>query len=177
MQRTVQCCDVLAFLAYEGLLMRQRLAFITLLLFLVVFGTAELVSAADPVTAHIIMPAPLSLDPVSLGRLDQSARSIAENLFVGLTRYNPATRQIEPGLASEWASKDNGVTWTFKLRGHVKWVSYNPGSGQVQALRPVVAGDFVYGIRRACEPTPPNPAAHTVFIIAGCRKVAPADPA
>ena len=156
--------------------MHQRLAPITLLLFAIIFNSVEL-AAADPVTAHVIMPAPLSLDPVSLGRLDQSARTIAENLWVGLTRYNPATRQIEPGLASEWSSKDNGVTWTFKLRGDVKWVSYNPGSGQVQALRPVVAGDFVYGIRRACEPTPPNPAAHTVFIIAGCRKVATADPA
>ncbi len=157
--------------------MRQRLAPVTFLLFAILFSSVELASAADPVTAHVIMPAPLSLDPVSLGRLDQSARTIAENLWVGLARYNPATRQIEPGLASEWSSKDNGVTWTFKLRGDVKWVSYNPGSGQVQALRPVVAGDFVYGIRRACEPTPPNPAAHTVFIIAGCRKVATADPA
>src|SRR5258708_32436086 len=156
--------------------MRHRLAFITLLLFLVVFGTGELASAAHSVTAHVIMHAPLRLDPVSLGRLDQSARSIVENLFVGLTRYNPATRQIEPGLASEWASTDNGLTWTFKLRSDLKWVSYNPDIGQVQALRTVVAGDFVYGIRRACETTPPNPATHTVSIIAGSPKGANANP-
>src|SRR5450631_2161388 len=157
--------------------MQRRFALIFLMSITALFGTVELASAADPVTARVILPAPASLDPVNLGRLDQSGRTIVENLFVGLTRYNPVTRQIEPGLASEWHTADNGLTWTFKLRSDVQWVSYNASSAQVQALRPVVAGDFVYGIRRACEPTPPNPAAHTVYIIAGCRKVATATPA
>src|SRR5258707_5841190 len=82
-----------------------------------VFISQRIVSAADPVIAHVILP-PMtaSLDPVSLPKLDSSARSIAENLFVGLTRYNPSTGQIEPALAAGWSVSDDGMTWTFKLR-------------------------------------------------------------
>src|SRR5258708_10132715 len=115
-----------------------------------------------------------SLDPVSLPKLDGSARSIAENLFVGLTRYNPLTGQIEPALAAGWSVSDDGLTWTFKLRGDVQWVSVDTSTEQSKAVGPVVAGDFVYGIRRACDPKSPNPATHTIYIVAGCHKVATA---
>src|SRR5262249_44495087 len=93
-----------------------------------------------------------------------------------LTRFNPTSRQIEPALAASWSVSDDGLTWTFNLRNDVQWVSFDVGSQQIKAIRPVVAGDFVYGIRRACSPTPPNPAAHTIDIIAGCIKVATANP-
>jgi oligopeptide transport system substrate-binding protein len=132
--------------------------------------------AADPVTARVISPPVESLDPVSLPRADSAARDVAENLFVGLTRYDPASGQIQPALARDWTVSDDGLTWTFNLRDDVKWVAFNSSSQQVEAVRPVVAGDFVYGIRRACDPQSPNPATHSVYIIDGCRRVAAANP-
>jgi oligopeptide transport system substrate-binding protein len=137
--------------------------------------------AADPVTApalsaRIAMTTFSSLDPVSLPRDDQSARDVAENLFVGLTRYDPASGQIQPALARAWNVSGDGLTWTFNLRSDVVWVRVNPQTLQVEPVRPVVANDFVYAIRRACDPQPPNPEAHTVYIIAGCRKVALTNP-
>lgn len=145
---------------------------VSLLLLLLVPLSAR---AADPITAHVMMPSAASRDPVSLGRSDASGRTIAENLFVGLTRYNPVSGQIEHGLAEDWTVSDDKLTWTFKLRTDIQWVSYDASNGQVHALRPVVAGDFLYAIRRACEPASPNPAAHTIYVIAGCRNVATAN--
>src|SRR5258708_24906107 len=100
----------------------MRFAAIIFLAF-TVFVSQRIVSAADPVTVHVILPPMFaSLDPVSLPKLDSSARSIAENLFVGLTRYNPLTREVEPALAADWSVSHDGLTWTFKLRRDVQWV-------------------------------------------------------
>jgi oligopeptide transport system substrate-binding protein len=133
---------------------------------------AGLAYSADPVTVRLAMATFDSLDPVSLPRADWAARDVAENLFLGLTRYDPVSRTIQPALAREWKVSDDGLTWTFELRTDVQWVTYNPQNQQIEAVRPVVAGDFVYAIRRACHPEPPNPATHTAYIIAGCRKIA-----
>jgi len=38
-----------------------------------------------------------------------------------LTRYNPDVGDVEPMLATEWETPDEGVTWTFKLREGVKF--------------------------------------------------------
>ncbi len=149
----------------------------TLTVFLSLFSLfVTQVSAQSPITARVLMTPTSSLDPVSLPRDDKAARDLAENLFVGLTRQNPDNGAIEPMLAREWQTSPDGLTWTFKLRSDVQWVRFNAASGQVEAVRPVVAGDFVYGIRRACDPQLPNPAAHSVFIIAGCSTIAKANP-
>lgn len=37
---------------------------------------------------------------------------------------------LGPGVAKEWGTEDNGLTWTFKLRDDVKWVD---NSGAVKA--------------------------------------------
>jgi len=122
------------------------------------------------------MPPIGNLDPVSLPRFDSNARDLVENLFLGLTRYNATTGQIEPALAKDWTVSADGLTWTFNLRRDIQWARYNPDSQKVEAMRPVVAGDFVYGIRRACDPTPPNPVTHSVYIIVGCLKIATLSP-
>ncbi len=145
------------------------------LLLLLVIGSViplHIARAADPVTVRIVMPPIGNLDPVSLPRFDFNARDLAENLFIGLTRYNPTTGQIEPALAKDWTVSDDGLTWTFNLRDDIRWVKFNTDSQKVEAVRPVVAGDFVYGIRRACDPAPPNPVTHSIYIIAGCSKIA-----
>ena len=43
------------------------------------------------------------------------------NMYETLTRYDPATHQVEPLLATSWSSSKNGLTWTFHLRQGVKF--------------------------------------------------------
>jgi oligopeptide transport system substrate-binding protein len=135
-----------------------------------------LARGADPVTATLLMPPVTGLDPVNLSPADRGGRDLVENLFAGLVRLDPATNTVQPMLARTWAVSSDGLTWRFTLRTDVQWVRYDASGGQVKSVRPVVAGDFVYGIRRACDPAAPNPVAHTVYIIAGCRTIATADP-
>src|SRR5260221_11504432 len=156
--------------------MLQRFVLYLVTLLMLIIAPLTVAQAADPVTTNVIMPPAVSLDPVSLGRTDSSGRTIAENLFVGLTRYNPVTGQIERGLALDWTVSDDKLIWTFKLRNDVKWVRYNAGSGAVEAVRPVVAGDFVDGTRGPCGPTPPKPAGHTIYVTGGCPEVSPPNP-
>lgn len=91
-----------------------------------------------------------TLDP----QLAEDTVSIApiESLFLGLTDIDPITNGINPELAIDWSVNEDGTVWTFTLRDDVMWMRYDPASGTAEALRPVVAGDFVYGIQRACDP-------------------------
>lgn len=43
------------------------------------------------------------------------------NIYEGLTRYNAQTKEVDPLLATEWTSGDDGKLWTFKLRQGVKF--------------------------------------------------------
>ena len=140
------------------------------------FATLSPLAAQEPIEATLAMPAPVSLDPVGLSRFDLNTRDLVENLFVGLTRFNARTGQIEPMLAESWTVSADNLTWTFSLREDIQWVSYNPTSGAVEALRPVVASDVVYALQRACDAMRPSPLTTNLFVISGCRVLANADP-
>jgi oligopeptide transport system substrate-binding protein len=129
-----------------------------------------------PVTLHLAMPAPGDLDPVQISRFDPHVRDLVENLFVGLTRFDPLTRQAEPMLAESWSVSQDSLTWTFNLRDDIQWVRYDPATQQTVAVRPVVAGDFVYAVQRACDPQRPSPLTPNLMIIKGCYTVANAFP-
>lgn len=75
-----------------------------------------------------------------------------ENLFLGLTDYDPFTNAVVPELATSWEVNEDADVWTFNLRDDVPWVRYDPATQQFSAIRTVNAADFVYGIRRACDP-------------------------
>lgn len=127
-------------------------------------------------TLRIAMPAPTTLDPVQLSRFDPSTRDLVENLFVGLTRFNPLTGQAEPLLAKSWTISPDGLAWTFELRSDIQWVRFDPKTQQVAVVRPVVAGDFVYAIQRACDPLRPSPVTANLMVVKGCLTVANAFP-
>ncbi|MBK8905991.1 MAG: peptide ABC transporter substrate-binding protein [Anaerolineaceae bacterium] len=106
---------------------------------------------------------------------DEDGIDLIENLFVGLTRYNHATNQVEPALAREWEVGRNGRTWTFHLRDDIFWVqpSQRVQDGFVisEAVRPVVASDVVFAIQRACARETDTPDAFILFLIEGCEQV------
>jgi oligopeptide transport system substrate-binding protein len=129
-----------------------------------------------PATLRVAMPAPGSVDPTQLSRFEPHTRDLAENLFVGLTRFNPDTQQIEPMLAKDWTISDDGLVWTFTLRDDMQWVRYDSTTQEVVAVRPVAAGDFVYAVQRACDPTRPSPVTPNLMIIQGCHAIANAFP-
>lgn len=130
----------------------------------------------EPVTLHLAMPGPGNLDPVQISRFDPQTRDLVENLFVGLTRFDPLTRQIEPMLAESWSVSQDNLTWTFTLRDDIQWVRFDAATQQTVAVRPVVAGDVVYAIQRACDPLRPSPLTANLMIIKGCYMVANAFP-
>ncbi|MFW6070336.1 MAG: peptide ABC transporter substrate-binding protein [bacterium] len=121
--------------------------------------------------------APTALDP-QLASSD-SELHLVENLFVGLTRFNHAQDSVEPDLAREWEVSEDGLTWTFHLRPDIFWVksglhppttSLLPRDTEPQPYRPVVAGDVVFAIRRACDPQNDVPDAVVLFLIEGCEE-------
>lgn len=145
----------------------------------------------EPTPTPTIVPTPVAEDipPVvldiglvreSVPNIDPQATNdpdgidLIENLFVGLTRYNHATNQVDPALAQEWEVSENGRTWTFHLRDDIFWVrpSEEMIDGYVisEAVRPVVASDMVFAIQRACARDTDTPDAFVLFLIEGCEQ-------
>ncbi|CAG1002400.1 partial Dipeptide-binding protein DppE, partial [Anaerolineae bacterium] len=110
-----------------------------------------LYQADTPVTLDAAVSSEIStLDPALAS--DTVSLTPIENLFLGLTDVDPFTNEVVPELAKSWAVSDDGTVWTFQLRSDVNWMRYDPASETAGVVRPVVAGDFVYGIKRTCDP-------------------------
>jgi oligopeptide transport system substrate-binding protein len=118
-----------------------------------------------------------SLDP----QLAEDVTSInyIESLFVHLTNYDLVTADIVPEAATAWSTSEDGLTYTFTIRTDIPWVKHNPETGEVKQEvdadgnpRFVTANDFVYGIKRACDP---NLASYYSTVVApvikGCNEV------
>jgi len=135
-------------------------------------ATLRIVARPIPgATAGIPLP-----DPLALPAGPSAARDLVENLYIGLFRYDAATRQAAPVLARDWTVSADGLAWTFTLRDDIPWVSASAGDGTVRPLRPVTAGDVVAALRRACHPLKPKPASTAIFIIRGCHAAMQANP-
>lgn len=59
------------------------------------------------------------LDPI--GMQDLSAYGLIAQSFEFLCALDATTKDIGPGLATEWTPNDDNSVWTFKLRTGVKW--------------------------------------------------------
>lgn len=122
----------------------------------VVTATPE--AMMEPVTWYAYSTTDIpTLDP-QIGE-DVVSINYVENLFVNLTNVDLETSEIVPEAATSWDVSDDGLTYTFHLRTDIPWVKHNPVTGEtVQEVdadgnpRFVTAGDFVYGIKRACDP-------------------------
>ncbi len=86
----------------------------------------------------------MQTDPVGLDPHLSTAtatRNMMENVYETLVVVSPQLR-ILPGLAESWKASDDGLTWTFALRGGVKF-----HNGRVMNV-----GDVVYSINRIRDP-------------------------
>src|SRR5690606_21671321 len=81
---------------------------------------------------------------------------ILEHAFEGLTKKTPEG-EIIPGIAESWDTSEDGLTWTFKLRGDAKWSNGDP----------VTAHDFEYAWKYALNPETASTYAYQLYYLEG----------
>ncbi len=121
-------------------------------------GSGAPETSAEPVTLDYNWGTePPTADPALI--TDTTSHDLANNLFVGLTRFDPVTHEIMPYLATEWTASADGLTYTFKLRDDIPWVFYNTGTAGIELVygadgnqRFVNAYDVEYAVKRALDP-------------------------
>ncbi|MEP0921740.1 ABC transporter substrate-binding protein [Leptolyngbya sp. ST-U4] len=67
---------------------------------------------------------PANLEPGNIE--DGNSIYVQHQIYDRLLDYKPGTTELEPALATEYASPDNGKTWTFKLREGVTFHDGTP---------------------------------------------------
>ena len=103
---------------------------------------------------------------------------VASSIYDYLVDVTPQNT-IAPRLARQWTVSEDGMTYTFTIRTDIPWVKHNPVTLETTQEvdeegnpRFVTAHDFVYGIKRACDP---NTGSYYSSIIApnivGCEDV------
>ena len=98
---------------------------------------------------------PQSIDPHVMSGLPEV--NIASALYEGLVTINPATLEMDPGVAERWKISDDGKVMTFYLNPEARWSNGDP----------VTAEDFVWSLRRSLHPDMGNQLAYTLFPIVG----------
>jgi oligopeptide transport system substrate-binding protein len=98
-------------------------------------------------------PDPDSLDPQKARGAE--AQGIVRDLCEGLTTLD-SHGAVAPGIASRWSVSGDGRVYTFTLRPEARW-----SSGE-----PVVAADFVAGLRRLVDPATASGYAQYADVIA-----------
>ncbi len=86
---------------------------------------------------------------------DSSSIEVIEQLFLGLTDYNPKTYEVVPELATSWQASADSMTYTFNLRKGVKWSDGTP----------VTARDIEYAVKRNILPETASPYAYVLYIL------------
>jgi oligopeptide transport system substrate-binding protein len=113
-------------------------------LFKLVAGAAIAALVATTAMAEVVYHRGNTADPETLDHHKTSTTyeaHILRDLYEGLVVYD-AKAQVVPGVAESWTVSDDGLTYTFKLRGNAKWSNGDP----------VTAGDFVFAFQRIMTP-------------------------
>lgn len=96
---------------------------------------------------------PRDLDPAILTGVPGS--HIVDNLFEGLTSYDPYTLEPRPGVAETWKISSDGKTYTFYLRDDARW-----SDG-----RKLTAEDFAWAWQRALNPATASEYAYQLYYL------------
>jgi peptide/nickel transport system substrate-binding protein len=96
-----------------------------------------------------------------LSTIDVGSHRIANQVYEGLVKLNPADLSVVPGVAYRWESNETQDVWTFHLRAGVKFHDdpcFTDGKGRV-----VTAQDFKYCFDKSCEASANNSAFDITF--------------
>jgi oligopeptide transport system substrate-binding protein len=104
-------------------------------------------------------PEPESLDP-QLARTE-SAFNILRDLFEGLTAVGPDGSPV-PAAAESWTMSPDGLEYRFALRPGLRWSNGDP----------LVAADYVTGMRRLVDPKTASPYAQFIDPIVNAAAIA-----
>ncbi|MBF0442914.1 MAG: peptide ABC transporter substrate-binding protein, partial [Oligoflexales bacterium] len=118
-------------------------SFLAVVFFMGLFPESSL-CAEKPAAKQIVRigygAEPRELDPQKAVGHPES--KILQNLFEGLTSFDPITLDPIPAAAESWTISKDNLTYTFKLRPGLKW-----SDG-----KPITSEDFVYSWRRLLSP-------------------------
>jgi len=122
-------------------------------------------SASKGLAPAVVKPPPdvLRLGAESPGSLDPAqARSpseflMAEQLFDGLTAYDPGTLAVKPSLAASWQPSADFAHWDFTLRPDAKFANG----------RPITSTDVKYSLDRIAAKGSTSPAISQLAMVSG----------
>lgn len=115
---------------------------------------AESETERSPGYLRLPLDGPVStLDPGLTQSLD--AIELVEQLFLGLTDFDPMDYHVLPELAKQWEVDATGTVYRFTLRDDVLWSNDEP----------VTAHDVVWAIRRNLSPATASPMVNTLFLL------------
>jgi len=109
-------------------------------------------SAAQTVLVRGNGPDPDSLDPHKARSWE--AMVVLRDLFECLTRLD-ANAATVPAAAESWTVSDDGLVYVFRLRENLKWANGEP----------LVAADFVAGMRRLVDPATASQYAQVIDVV------------
>jgi peptide/nickel transport system substrate-binding protein len=103
------------------------------------------------------------------------------NMYEQLTRYNADTQQVDPLLATEWSTSDDGLKWTFTIRQGVKFHSGRTMTAEdvkasIDRTMQVNAGAaYIWGPVKSIEASAPDTVVFTLKYPAPIDLIASAD--
>lgn len=118
-------------------------------------AATESTTPSEPKTFRFtIASEPPSLDPALM--TDAQSNIVGSGMFEGLMRLNIDGEPVN-GVAESYTISDDGLTYTFKLRGDAKWTNGDA----------VTADDFVYAWKRILDPDLAADYAYMLYYIEG----------
>ena len=118
---------------------------------------AEEISSGEPEwPPYLRLPIDGAITTLDPGLTEDTASiELVEQLFLGLTDFDPITYEVVPELATRWEVSDDGLEYRFTLRSDVRWTDSTA----------VTAHDVVWAIRRNLDPNLNASYASILFIL------------
>jgi len=114
---------------------------------------------APPGVLRVGIERPQSLDPAQARTPGELL--VADQLFDGLTAYDPETLSIQPALAVRWQASADQRRWDFTLRPGATFANF----------RNITSADVKYSLDRIAKKGSSSPAAAQLEPVAGFRAV------
>lgn len=100
-----------------------------------------------------------TIDPgLALGK---DSIEIVEQLFLGLTDFDPVTNEVIPELATTWTGSPSGKIFTFRMRDDATWTDG----------KPLTAYDLVWTIQRNIDPVTDCPHVEMLYILKNAKAI------